>query len=71
MLYNNEPSPRIARLYIYHLLASKYGWTPEQVDNMEYWIIRGLIRIIVAEMKAGRAMAVESELNKMMFGGGI
>ena len=47
--YTANPSPKVARLYLYHIFGSKYGWTPKEVDEMDYWVVRGLKHIIEVE----------------------
>ena len=70
MLYGGEIKSDVAKIYLYHIFALKYGWTPEVVDNLDYWTVRGLIAIMKAENEKNKGEMVERKLMRE-FGGMI
>ena len=39
------------RVFIYHLMGKNYGWTPREVDETPYEIIRALLVVLNEEKR--------------------
>ena len=36
-------NPQANIIAVYHRLGEKFGWTPEQIDRMDYTFVEGLL----------------------------
>jgi len=62
MLFDANPTDEVMRLYVYYIFARKFGWTPNEVDQLPHRIVKGLIVMLRADAKRKELEMSEREL---------